>query len=26
MNHTDSETFQILYGLYTRQTLVVYGD
>ena len=26
MNHMDSEVFQILYGLYTRETVVVYGD
>jgi len=26
MNHMDSETFQVLYGLYTQETVVVYGD
>ena len=26
MNHLDSEFFQILYGVYTRETVVVYGD
>ena len=26
MNHMDSEIFQVLYGLYTRNTIVVYGD
>lgn len=26
VNHMDSETFQILFGIYTRQTIVVYGD
>jgi len=26
MNHMDSEVFQILYGLYTRETVVVYGE
>ena len=26
MNHMDSEIFQVLYGLYTQETVVVYGD
>lgn len=26
MNHMDAEFFQFLYGLYTRETVVVYGD
>ena len=26
MNHMDEEFFQILYGLYTRETVIVYGD
>lgn len=26
MNHLDSEFFQILYGLYTRETVIVHGD
>ena len=26
VNHMDSEFFQVLYGLYTRETVVVYGD
>jgi hypothetical protein len=26
MNHMDSENFQVLYGLYTQKTVVVYGD
>ena len=26
VNHMDSEVFQVLYGLYTRETIVVYGD
>ena len=26
MNHMDSEIFQVLYGFYTRETVVVYGD
>lgn len=26
VHHMDSEFFQILYGLYTRETVVVFGD
>jgi hypothetical protein len=26
MNHTDAEVFQVLFGLYTQETVVVYGD
>ena len=26
VNHMDSETFQVLFGIYTRQTIIVYGD
>jgi len=26
MTHMDSEIFQVLYGLYTQETVVVYGD
>ena len=26
VNHADAETFQVLFGIYTRQTIVVYGD
>jgi hypothetical protein len=26
VNHMDAETFQILFGLYTKQSVVVYGD
>lgn len=26
MDHMDSEIFQLLYGLYTQETVVVYGD
>ncbi len=26
MNHMDAEFFQVLYGLYTRETVFVYGD
>jgi hypothetical protein len=26
MNHMDSGIFQVLFGLYTKETLVLYGD
>ena len=26
LHHMDAETFQILFGLYTRQSIIVYGD
>lgn len=26
VNHMDAEMFQILFGLYTKQSVVVYGD
>ena len=26
INHADTETLQVLYGLYWKQTVIVYGD